>query len=1003
MARRSIRLMSAGVVVAIVIGGLSVLGAGSAQGAVQQEFFVSPAGSGIACSSGAPCTLAQAQTQVRALVSAGMSGDLVVNLKSGTYTDAISLTAADSGVAESKRVIYRRDSAASVGAVIVSGGTSVSGWSLHDSGKNIWKADYSGADTRQIWVNGVRARVASQPASTVFGSVTRTSTGFTYSGTPAGSTYTGAAPSSWTHIDRVAFGFTDGWPWTSTICPASTITATAIGVAQPCHAAAGAIIAVGTPSEVQNNYELLSEPGQFYVDTTADKMYYIPRADETLSTASVVAADREDLLVGEGVKYLTVEGITFSYGTWRWRSGVGYLNAQGNALLKSNDLNDQEILPSSVACHDCENVTFRRNTFTRMGGSGLTLDGGGVSNLAEGNVFTDISGNGINVGTGYPGTDDWQPAQYEDGTVLANNYLFDIANEYVGGVGIWAGWVKNTSIRHNEITGISYSGISLGWGAGAHGVSAMVNNHVDYNYVRSAQTSTVHDGGAIYINGTHESTPRSSITGNVVDGLGQPYGSLYLDNGVSYYDVTNNVVAGRSPKWGLVQSYSVAAHHNTMTSNYVAATAGPLHDAGNSTNTVSGNYTALTSWPTAALAIGASAGLETTFQDIVGTNGVVELASAPTTTVSASSSFSTSYPASAAADGLNSTMWVSGSASSDPAPWWRADLGAQKAIRKIEVLFNQSAFTVNERRDFKVRVSNNANMSGATTVCERKTIPVSYEGRFDCTLPAGTWRYVSVDKGQDGMAFSEVRIYAAARVFGTPPPIASAVPQSFNADTGTWSTQAGATASRLAVDASGDPWVVGTDTSLKRWNGTAWVTVFPADVKDIAIGANGTVAIISNTSGVIYRSTDSGATWSSTNGSGTAIAVDSAGAIWAVGATGLLWKSTGATTWVEIDRPAGSTRLIADVGAVGSTVVVATVDGGSSGMEVFVRNGASWTTTNGSAVHVSGDAGGTVWAQSASGAVWSYASGAWTLRKSAGAVDVGAPPTSTGTTWIAAS
>jgi hypothetical protein len=55
-----------------------------AHAATMSTLFVSPTGSGTACSSAAPCSLTQAQASVRAL-DGSMSGDIVVQLAGGVY------------------------------------------------------------------------------------------------------------------------------------------------------------------------------------------------------------------------------------------------------------------------------------------------------------------------------------------------------------------------------------------------------------------------------------------------------------------------------------------------------------------------------------------------------------------------------------------------------------------------------------------------------------------------------------------------------------------------------------------------------------------------------------------------------------------------------------------------------------------------------------------------------------------------------------------------------
>ena len=92
-------------------------------------------------------------------------GDVVVILKGGTYdaTETINFGAAESGK-NGHTITYR---SASGQTAIISGGTRLEGWTLHDSNNNIYVTDIpAGAElTRQFYVNGEPQRMASTEVS----------------------------------------------------------------------------------------------------------------------------------------------------------------------------------------------------------------------------------------------------------------------------------------------------------------------------------------------------------------------------------------------------------------------------------------------------------------------------------------------------------------------------------------------------------------------------------------------------------------------------------------------------------------------------------------------------------------------------------------------------------------------------------------------------------------------------------------------------------------------
>ena len=107
----------------------------AANAAIMTTLFVSPTGSGSACSSAAPCSLTQAKSSVEAIDS-NMSGDIVVALAGGTYRLSAPLTlgTGDSGT-NGHTVIWQAQAGQNP---ILSGGQQVTGWTLHDASANIF-------------------------------------------------------------------------------------------------------------------------------------------------------------------------------------------------------------------------------------------------------------------------------------------------------------------------------------------------------------------------------------------------------------------------------------------------------------------------------------------------------------------------------------------------------------------------------------------------------------------------------------------------------------------------------------------------------------------------------------------------------------------------------------------------------------------------------------------------------------------------------------------------
>jgi hypothetical protein len=549
-----------------------------------------------------------------------MSTDLVIRFTSGTYP-AITLRDTDSGT---RGYVVRYEAA--VGAQpIVSGARRITGWSLRDSSKNIWQAKVPKTFTsRQLYVNGVRAALASRPVADVLGSLTKTSTGYTSSRT---------GMSGWRNPADTEMVFPGGGydpapgaaqsvaPWTWTMCGVSSVSGSKIAVDSACWNKAATVLGdvtfITKPTTLQNNYGLLGTPGQFYLDDPADTVYYVPRAGENLLSANVVMPEATSLLTAVGtasspVHDVQVAGLTFEYATWT-PSTMGVVDVQAN-VIGGESGSGLAMIPSAVTFASTRNVVFEGNVLRHLGGGGVSF-AAGTGAIVRGNVVTDVSSSGITIGDGVA----WSsPSVYDTGATVSNNVVRDVATEYLGGVGIFAGWVKHTRIAHNEVSDLPFMGISLGWGWG--NASDMVDNHIDDNLVRDVHGSSLFDGGAIYVLGAQGDATSSTISGNHVSGDAQPYGALYLDSGASHWVVRDNVVERAPYGWLYLQNMDNAtSSSNVVVSNYSDTETQQLAPKGASaTNSVDDNQVGLTSWPAEAQAIIDAAGLEPAYAGIGG-------------------------------------------------------------------------------------------------------------------------------------------------------------------------------------------------------------------------------------------------------------------------------------------------------------------------------------------------------------------------------------------------
>jgi hypothetical protein len=559
-------------------------------------------------------TIQKARDVVRT-INASMSGDIIINLRGGWFvlTSPLTFTAADSG-GNGYNVIYQ----AYAGEFpVISGGRQITGWTVHDAAKGIWKAPAPALETRQLFVNGVRA-IRAHSGSGLSGA-TRTSTGYTISNSPM---------RLWGNVSDIEFvyngmqGATGGAKWTERRCGVSSVSGTAIVMKQPCwsRSIADTLTGVTIPSDIENAFELLDQPGEWYLDRAADVIYYKPLAGENMATADVEAPVLENLVsgtaaLGTPIHNIQFKGITFAHATWLAPNGNnGFAEMQGN-----NQLAGLGFPNAAVSFKTAQNIRFERCVFTQLGGMGLELSEGAQNCEVIGCEFTDISGNPVKLGKTTDPTRTDARAR-DTGIRVENCYIHDAPVEYRGGVGIFAGYVADTRLAHNEIAYTTYSGISMGWiqSNTVPDNSYMANNEIAWNDIHHVLSSLA-DGGAIYTLGAQTG---SSWHDNYIHDMpwaGTNRQALYPDRMSAYIDIHHNVIENiASGRWFYVWGSAALVHDLQIHDNYTN-TSSYLNGSGSSTVTMTNNTVVSGgNWPQAAIDIMNGAGLEAAYQDLAG-------------------------------------------------------------------------------------------------------------------------------------------------------------------------------------------------------------------------------------------------------------------------------------------------------------------------------------------------------------------------------------------------
>jgi hypothetical protein len=593
--------------------------------------------------------------------------DVAVELDGGSWQLArpLTFTAADGG-RNGHSVTW---TSAPGEHAVLSGGSPLTRWRLDDPKKNIWVADVRpGTQSRQLYVDGALAeRTRLQLAATK----KRPDLEFTERGLVVHDPALAATIATLSNpgdLEVEELGsFTDRYS------AVAAVDGDTLVMEQPAWNnnnfgydtlkspyARGAVY-------LDNAYELLDAPNQWYLDSRAGKVYYRPADGQTMAGKDAWLPRLESLVQVSGtydhpVRNLSFEGLEFAHTTWNFPSGPqGYVDQQSGAHAVGDyawpadflttcqngcpefekSRNEWQQIPAAVQVSAARDVTFSHNAFDQLGGVGLGLGmdpnahasgvGYGATRIAvDHNTFTASAGSAIVAGGIQPNAHHpSDPRMVDSDITITDNTVDGVSQEYQDNAGILSTYVTRATISHNTVTDLPYDGIDIGWGWGINdpGGNEYYKTHGLYDYQPVYDTPTtfrdnlisdnlihdtkqsMNDGGSIY---TLSASPGTVIEGNYVYDNKHTFGAL-VDQGSRYITIRDNVFVGCS-NWLYVNSD--AGNPDTFNTKDNLVT-GNWWDVGPERNPVGPGYgnqvvdnTQVTdgAWPAAAQAVMTAAG-----------------------------------------------------------------------------------------------------------------------------------------------------------------------------------------------------------------------------------------------------------------------------------------------------------------------------------------------------------------------------------------------------------
>jgi hypothetical protein len=272
----------------------------------------------------------------------------------------------------------------------------------------------------------------------------------------------------------------------------------------------------GAHYTVENVFEALEVPGEWYFDRPLRRLVYLPRPGEQMQDTEVVAPLLTKLLVLDGTADLVFEGLTFAH--TEWTPPADYACSRQGA----------NVVPAAVSARHSQRCAFQRCQFVHLGTYGIELEEEAHDVVVAECRFDDLGAGGVKI---------WHGCRRN---TVADCDIGNGGWVYPSAIGVLIGNAAGNQVVHNHIHDLFYSGVSVGWTWG-YADSMACGNVIEWNHIHDLGKGRLSDMGGIYTLGVQ---PGTRLRYNLIhDITSRTYGGwcIYPDEGSSELLIENNL------------------------------------------------------------------------------------------------------------------------------------------------------------------------------------------------------------------------------------------------------------------------------------------------------------------------------------------------------------------------------------------------------------------------------------------------------------------------------